>query len=217
MGLHFLKDPNYRLVCVRLCGQGVIKHHNSVSLSGLKEKTEKKRRGEMKVSPTSMRGIEEGGGDGRRKDQQSFIKTFSLCLSSLLHVLCFWLQVCWLFCLFNLGCVSLRVYMLQLKIKMDILTEQCRSQHEVPLCASLQPLDFKAHWCMLVVKWPEYTLEKAVLPKSPLCQGSLFKYIIVDTPAESSLFWYWTIFIQIYIWLKSCFCLTIFFCFILGK
>lgn len=95
MGLNFLKDPNYRLVCVRLCGQGVIKHHNGVSLPRLKEKTEKKRRGEMKVSPTSMRGIEEGGGDGRRKDQQSFIKTFSLCLSSLLHVLCFGLQVFW--------------------------------------------------------------------------------------------------------------------------
>lgn len=48
-----------------------------------------------------------------------------------------------LFFFLNSGCVSLRLYMLQLKIKMDILTEQCRSQHEVPLCASLQPIDLK--------------------------------------------------------------------------
>lgn len=44
--------------------QGVIKHHNSVSLPRVKERqAEKKSRGEMKGSPTSMSGTEEGGGD----------------------------------------------------------------------------------------------------------------------------------------------------------
>lgn len=43
--------------------QGVIKHYNSVSLPRAKEgQAEKKRRGEMKGSPTSMSGREEGGG-----------------------------------------------------------------------------------------------------------------------------------------------------------
>lgn len=64
--------------------QEVINHHNSASLPRVKQRQkEKKGRvvgggGDLKGSPTSMPRREEGGGDGRRKDQQSFLKSFSL-------------------------------------------------------------------------------------------------------------------------------------------
>lgn len=86
----FEKDQNYTLVCVSPCDRGVIKHHNGVSLPSVKEKTEKKRRGEMKVSPTSMWGIEEGGGrrGGEKINKASFGALHWACFCQLCCTAC---------------------------------------------------------------------------------------------------------------------------------
>lgn len=86
----FEKDQNYTLVCVSLCDRGVIKHHNGVSLPSVKEKTEKKRRGEMKVSSTSMWGTEEGGGwrGGEKINKASFGALHWACFCQLCCTAC---------------------------------------------------------------------------------------------------------------------------------
>lgn len=73
--------------------QGVIKHHNGVSLPRVKERQRRRGegRGDERVSHLHVRERGRGGGDGKRKDQQSFMRSFTFCLflSSLLHVSCY--------------------------------------------------------------------------------------------------------------------------------
>lgn len=105
MVLRASRDPDNTFVCVRLCvreswwwegGLRGYKHHNGVSLPGLKERQkEKKRRGQMKGSPTSTLGGQRKEGQmGREKTNNASCKV--LLISVISATWLFYVpQLCW--------------------------------------------------------------------------------------------------------------------------